>query len=149
MHEDRKKYPRVMEIPFSSERKRMTTVHRMPDGRFLAVTKGAPDLLFPHCVSGASPRQNEADGLERRSACWALRTAVWMFLPATPEDAEEDMTFAGLIGMTDPPRPEAAEAVATCKKAGIRPVMITGDHAATAAAVAMQLGHRAKRPAKS
>lgn len=136
---DRKKYPRVIEIPFSSERKRMTTVHRMPDGRFLAVAKGAPDLLFPHCVPAPSPLRNE------QMASKALRVLgvayrVLNFLPAKPEDAEEGMTFAGLIGMTDPPRPEAAEAVATCKRAGIRPVMITGDHAATAVAVALQLG---------
>ena len=138
-NKDRKKYPRVMEIPFSSERKRMTTVHRMPDGRFLAVTKGAPDLLFPHCRSGAPPRQNE------EMAAKALRVLGVAYrildsLPARPEDAEEGLTFAGLIGMADPPRPEAAEAVATCKRAGIRPVMITGDHAVTAAAVALRLG---------
>lgn len=137
--EDRKKYPRVMEIPFSSERKRMTTIHRTPDGRYLAVAKGAPDLLFSHCVSGAAPRQNE------EMAARALRVLGVAYrrmdtLPAKPEEAEEGMTFAGLVGMTDPPRPEAAEAVAVCKKAGIRPVMITGDHAATAAAVAAQLG---------
>lgn len=138
-NEDRKKYPRVMEIPFSSERKRMTTVHRMPDGRFLAVAKGAPDLLFPHCRSGASPRQNE-EMASKELRVLGVAYRVFNSLPARPEDAEKGLTFAGLIGMADPPRPEAAEAVATCKKAGIRPVMITGDHAVTAAAVALRLG---------
>lgn len=134
-----KKYPRVMEIPFSSERKMMTTIHHMPGGRYRAITKGAPDLLFARCVSGAAPLQNDA------MASHSLRVLGVAYrdldlLPARPEDAENGMTFLGLIGMTDPPRPEAKKAVALCKKAGIRPVMITGDHAATAAAVAKQLG---------
>ena len=137
--EDRRIYRRIMEIPFSSLRKRMTTIHRMPDGGFLAVTKGAPDLLFPLCSSGEAPRQNDA------MASKALRVLGVAYrqldtLPARPEDAETGMTFAGLVGLEDPPRPEAAEAVATCKRAGIRPVMITGDHAVTAAAVAVKLG---------
>ena len=137
--EDRGKYRRVMEAPFSSARKRMTTIHRMPGGGYLAVTKGAPDLLFPLCSAGTAPRQNEA------MASKALRVLGVAYrrldtIPAAPEEAEHEMTFAGLIGLEDPPRPEAAAAVATCKKAGIRPVMITGDHAATAAAVAVKLG---------
>ncbi len=136
---DRKRFPRVAEIPFSSERKRMTTVHRMPDGRFLAVTKGAPDVLFPHCASGVMPRQNE-EMASRALRVLGVAYRVTELFPARPEEAEKGMTFAGLIGMEDPPRPEAAEAVATCRKAGIRPVMITGDHAATAAAVAVRLG---------
>ena len=136
---DRKRYPRVAEIPFSSGRKRMTTVHRMPDGRFLAVVKGAPDLLFPRCVSGAAPGQNETMA-SRALRVIGVAYRIFDSRPARPEDAEEGLTFAGLIGMADPPRPEAAEAVATCKRAGIRPVMITGDHAATAAAVAVRLG---------
>jgi Ca2+-transporting ATPase len=135
----RKKYRRVMEAPFSSTRKRMTTIHRIEGGGYLAVTKGAPDLLFPLCVSGTAPRQNDI------MASRALRVIGVAYrkldaLPAKAEDAERDMTFAGLIGMEDPPRPEAAAAVETCKRAGIRPVMITGDYAATAAAIAMKLG---------
>ena len=136
---DRKKYPRVAEVPFSSGRKRMTTLHRMPDGRFLSVVKGAPDLLFPHCISGAAPEQNE--GMASR-ALRVIGVAYRIFdtRPVRAEAAETGLAFAGLIGLADPPRPEAAAAVATCRQAGIRAVMITGDHAATAAAVAMQLG---------
>ena len=135
----RRKYPRVAEVPFSSERKRMTTINRIPGGRYIAIMKGAPDFLFPLCVSGSAPMQNE------KMAARALRVLGVAFrildsLPERPEDAENGMTFCGLIGMADPPRPEAAEAVALCRKAGIRAVMITGDHAATAAAVAKQLG---------
>lgn len=138
-YRDRNKYRRVMEAPFSSTRKRMTTIHRIEGGGYLAVTKGAPDLLFPLCVSGAAPRQNDI------MASRALRVIGVAYrrldtLPAKAEDAERDMIFAGLIGMEDPPRPEAAAAVETCKRAGIRPVMITGDYAATAAAIAMKLG---------
>jgi Ca2+-transporting ATPase len=136
---DRKKYPRVMEVPFSSERKRMTTIHRMPGGGYRSITKGAPDLLFARCVSGAASGQNDAMA---SSALRVLGVAFrdWDTLPEKPEDAENGMTFLGLVGMADPPRPEAKRAVALCKKAGIRPVMITGDHAATAAAIAEQLG---------
>lgn len=137
--ETRRRWPRVAEAPFSSERKRMTVLCRKTDGRYLAVMKGAPDLLFARCVSGNAPLQNEA------MASRALRVIGVAYreldtLPENAEDVENGMTFCGLIGMTDPPRPEAAQAVATCKRAGIRPVMITGDNAATAAAVAKQLG---------
>ena len=136
---DRRRYPRAMEIPFSSARKRMTTVHRMPGGGYRAVMKGAPDFLFGRCVSGGAARQNE---IMASSALRVLGVAYRDFgsLPADRGALETGMTFCGLIGMTDPPRPEARGAVALCKKAGIRPVMITGDHAATAAAVARQLG---------
>ncbi len=136
----RKSYPRVAEIPFSSERKRMTTIHRMPGGRYLAVTKGAPDLLFPHCVSvGAATQQNE--GMASRALrVLGVAYRVLDSLPPQPEDVGAEMIFGGLIGMEDPPRPEAVQAVAQCKKAGIRAIMITGDHAATATAVAKQLG---------
>lgn len=136
---DRKKYPRVAEIPFSSGRKRMTTVHRMPDGRFLAIVKGAPDILFPRCLSGALPEQNEAMA-SRALRVIGVACQIMDSCPSRSEDAETGLTFVGLIGMADPPRPEAAEAVATCRSAGIRPVMITGDHAATAAAIAIRLG---------
>ena len=136
---DRKRFPRAAEAPFTSERKRMTTIHRLPGGGYLAVTKGAPDILAALCASGGAAGESAAMAAR---ALRVLGVAVRRLdaLPAKPEDAETGMTFLGLIGMADPPRPEAAEAVATCKKAGIRPVMITGDHAATAAAVAQQLG---------
>ncbi len=136
---DRRKYPRALEIPFSSARKMMTTVHRLPGGRYRAVTKGAPDFLFSRCVSGAAPRQNEAMA---SAALRVLGVACRDFdvLPANRTEIENGMTFCGLIGMADPPRPEAKRAVSVCRRAGIRAVMITGDHAATAEAVARKIG---------
>ena len=136
---DRRRYPRVLELPFSSARKRMTTVHRLPGGGYRAVTKGAPDFLFARCASGGAARQNEAMA---SAALRVLGVAYRDFgtIPRDHEELETGMTFCGLIGMADPPRPEARGAVALCKRAGIRPIMITGDHAATAAAVAAQLG---------
>lgn len=132
-------YPRVMEIPFSSERKMMTTVHRMENGRYRVISKGAPDVLMTHCTSRTAAGQNDA--MARR----ALRVLGVAYkdvdtLPAEKAELERNLKFCGLIGLIDPPRPEAKEAVALCKRAGIRPVMITGDHAATAAAIAEQLG---------
>ena len=131
-------FPRVMEIPFSSERKMMTTVHKLAGGKYRIITKGAPDILFAHCTGGA-PRQNE------EMAAQALRVIGVAYrdtdrLPEKGEQIENNLVFMGLIGMIDPPRPQAKSAVALCKKAGIRPIMITGDHAATAAAIARQLG---------
>jgi Ca2+-transporting ATPase len=137
---DLQKYPRVLEIPFTSERKMMTTVHRIPGGAYRVVTKGAPDLLFARCTNCRdAPRQNE---LMASRALRVLGVACKdvQILPKREEDLETGMIFCGLIGMADPPRPEAKEAVNLCKQAGIRPVMITGDHAATAAAVASELG---------
>ena len=136
----REKYPRVAEIPFSSERKQMTTIHRMPGGRYLAVTKGAPDLLLSHCVTAGNAAQQNEGMASRALRVLGVAYRVMDILPPRPEDAEEGMSFCGLIGLEDPPRPEAAQAVAQCLEAGIRTIMITGDHAATAAAVAKQLG---------
>ena len=137
--EDRKHYPRAAEVPFTSARKRMTTIHRTPDGNYLAVAKGAPEMIAPCCRDGSVPADYgamAAKGL-RVLAVAARRLEQ---LPADPAQAESGMTFLGLVGMEDPPRPEAAEAVALCKKAGIRTVMITGDHAATASSIALRLG---------
>nr|WP_255575613.1 calcium-translocating P-type ATPase, PMCA-type [Caproiciproducens faecalis] len=131
-------YPRVLEIPFSSERKMMTTVHRLGGGRYRIITKGAPDILFTHSTGGA-PRQNE----EMASRALRVIGVAYKdvdFLPDPDENMENGLTFCGLIGMIDPPRPQVKPAVDLCRKAGIRPVMITGDHAATAAAIAKQLG---------
>lgn len=132
------KYPRVLEIPFSSERKMMTTVHRLENGKYRIITKGAPDFLFRRCTGGA-PVQNE------EMAARALRVIGVAYrdvdaLPGKDGVLEENLHFCGLIGMIDPPRPQVKSAVALCRKAGIRPVMITGDHAVTAAAIAKQLG---------
>lgn len=132
-------YPRVTEIPFSSERKMMTTVHQLGGGKYRVISKGAPDVLLSHCSSRSAAAQNDA--MARR----ALRVLGVAYkdisaLPRDRADLEKNLIFCGLIGMIDPPRPEAKEAVALCRKAGIRPVMITGDHAATAAAIAKDLG---------
>ena len=141
--------PRVSEIPFTSETKRMTTLHETPNGR-VAYAKGAPEVVLE-----ASTRQLTASGeialdaegrealLEaaRQLASEALRVlAVARRSGATLENAERELTFLGLVGMFDPPRPEAKAAVRTCEEAGIRPVMITGDHPLTAEAIAREIG---------
>lgn len=147
--------PRIGEVPFSSERKLMTTVHPS-GGKWISVTKGAPDVLFEkctRCLEGAgqkpfdSRRKSEACMKNGEMAAKALRVVAVAFreweeepLFFTAEALETGLTFAGMAGMIDPPRPEAKQAVATCRKAGIRPVMITGDHALTAQAIAAALG---------
>lgn len=132
------RFPRVLEIPFSSQRKMMTTVHRLGNGRYRIISKGAPDILFTHCTGGASGRNEEMAARALRVIGVAFRDID--FMPAEGQNIETGLTFCGLIGMIDPPRPQAKSAVELCKKAGIRPIMITGDHAATAAAIARQLG---------
>ena len=146
-------YPRVGEIPFSSERKLMTTVHKMTDGSFLSITKGAPDVLLEKCVSCIEynemvPFSNSKKGQAKKTngelAEQALRVIAVAFKQweSKPSNTllEKDLTFAGMIGLIDPPRPEAKRAVSICKKAGIKPVMITGDHVLTAKAIAQELG---------
>ncbi|MCS6937813.1 MAG: cation-translocating P-type ATPase, partial [Roseiflexus sp.] len=140
--------PRIHEIPFSSETKRMTTLHRGADG-VTAYAKGAPEVILEGCVSVVT-----ADGIRllddagreqilqqaQEMASRAMRVLGIAFKPgAAPDDAETGMTFLGLVGMIDPPRPEAKDAIATCIEAGIRPVMITGDHPLTAKAIAREL----------
>jgi len=143
------RFPRIAEIPFSAETKRMTTLHSAPDGIF-ACSKGAPEVVLAACtrqltVSGTEPLA--ADTREallervRLMASRALRVlAVAERAGATAADAEQEMTFLGLIGLSDPPRPEVRDAITTCRRAGIRPVMITGDHPLTAQAIARELG---------
>ena len=137
------RYKRVMEIPFDSDRKLMTTVVEM-DGRFVVITKGAFDMMSPLCVKGDL---NKAKKITESMSEDALRVLAISYkvidaLPeeATPEALENNLIFMGLVGMIDPPRPEAKEAVAVCRKAGIRPIMITGDHVVTATAIARELG---------
>lgn len=137
------KYPRVAELPFDSDRKLMTTVSRV-DGRFLVVTKGAFDILAAKCIAGDIEK---AKRITEQMSADALRVLAvgykWLDrLPQAPasENLECDLTFSGLVAMIDPPRPEAKEAVAVCRRAGIKPVMITGDHIVTASAIARQLG---------
>ena len=143
------RHPRVAEIPFTSETKRMTTLHRTTDG-VVAYSKGAPEVILAGCKrvldeEGERPVQpGERERLievARGMAGQALRVlAVSVKRRARLEDAERDMTFLGLVGMSDPPRPEAGPAIATCERAGIKPILITGDHVLTAGAVARELG---------
>lgn len=145
-----KNYRRLHETPFSSERKMMSTVNSFGNGKRLTV-KGAPDVVLECCthalIGGNAVTLNQS---QRRRimqqndqmAKDALRVIAVAYRNSTGADdnKENRLIFAGLIGMTDPPRPEAARAVDTCKKAGIIPVMITGDHIVTACAVAKKLG---------
>ena len=138
--------PRLDEIPFTSESKRMTTIHRTESG-IVAFAKGAPEVLLPSCTrrltdDGDAPLdQEEVLRVAREMAGEALRVlAVACRSDATHENAEGEMVFLGLVGMIDPPRPEAKEAIRTAESAGIKPVMITGDHPETAQAIARELG---------
>ena len=143
------RYPRVHEVPFTPERKRMTTLHQGPEGMF-AASKGAPEVILESCRlllmdEGERPLtpSDREQILEaaRTMAGEALRVlAVADKAPALPEGAEEGMTFLGLVGIIDPPRPEAKQAIQVCREAGIRVVMITGDHPLTARAIARELG---------
>lgn len=147
---------RIGEVPFDSGRKMMTTVHRDPNGALVQFTKGAPDVVLSRCVAiyddgETLPMTQEImDGIiaaNKGMADSALRVlAVAMkTLDAEPEvyeseAVENDLVFVGLVGMIDPVRPEVKPAIDECRGAGIRPIMITGDHRDTAAAIAMQLG---------
>ena len=147
--------PRRGEAPFDSVRKRMATCHALPNGEALVAVKGAPEAVLARCTHllGAQGPRPLTDGDRRRIAQvggdlagQALRVlAVAQRLqPALPksmaaEGLEAELTFVGLIGMMDPPRPEVRQAVDRCAGAGIRPVMITGDHKDTAVAIAKQL----------
>jgi Ca2+-transporting ATPase len=176
-HEIEKAMPRIGEVPFSSERKLMTTVHQVKDDipmddrlsdriddmfdnmKYVAFTKGAPDRLIGICdrvwehgkieamTDATRERIENANGKLANEGLRVLAVAFRELeeLPAGHEEgdweeAEKDLVFAGLVGIIDPPRPEVADAVATCKTAGIRVKMITGDHPITAKAIARDLG---------
>ena len=146
--------PRTAEVPFDSDRKRMSTLHRDGD-RFVAFVKGAPEQVLPRCevrnADGApAPLDRDAalqtadrmaaEGL--RVMAFAMRAvpeALALGTDPAAEDVETGLTFLGLVGMLDPPRERAAEAVAECRTAGITPVMITGDHPSTARAIAQRM----------
>ena len=142
-------FPRVNEIPFTSETKRMTTLHRTPEGP-VAFSKGAPEIVLESCTQewtaeGVRPldevRRNAILETAQQMAREALRVlAVAGKWEADISHAEQDMTYLGMLGMIDPPRPEAKAAIQTCYDAGIKAVMITGDHPLTAQAVATELG---------
>jgi P-type Ca2+ transporter type 2C len=144
-----KTYPRMQEIPFTSESKRMTTLHKTEKG-MVAYTKGAPEIVLENCDSIlTADGVKKLDEVSRRQvvdtardfASHALRVLAVASKPdAELESAQSGMTFLGLAGMIDPPRPEAKQAIAVCESAGIRAVMITGDHPMTAQAVARELG---------
>lgn len=150
-----KKYPRVAEIPFDSGRKLMTTLHKKPEGGFIQHTTGAPDVVIIKCKSYLEngkilPMTEEKRQFflseNKRLAGKALRVLAagyrdWDIQPAalSPED-ENNLVFLGLVGMIDPVREEVPAAIEECRTAGIRPIMITGDHIDTATAIAMQLG---------
>jgi len=148
-----RQYPRVNEIPFDSKRKLMTTLHKSDDG-YLLITKGAPDILAEKCgfyAAGSTPvpmdYKAKRDLLAQNNimAAQALRVLAIAYkkLEAVPKninEAENELVFLGLFGIIDPPRPEAVHAVKLSKKAGIRPVMVTGDHIITARAIGEKLG---------
>jgi len=149
---EQRNLPRVGEIPFEAQRKCMTTVHRDPDGRYLSITKGAPEVLAAlsnraQRADGAVPIQrDEIKRMAREMAADGLRVIAFgqrrlQELPdrLTPDALEGELTLLGLVGLIDPPREEVREAIADCRKAGIVPVMITGDHPVTALAIARQL----------
>lgn len=150
------KESRLAEVPFDSERKLMSTFHKLDDGRYFVAVKGAPDELLKRCVSydvnGVIQPMDKAEedlilqtntGLAKQ----ALRVLAMAYkivdeIPSelSSESVETDLIFSGLVGMIDPERKEAAEAVRVAKEAGIRPIMITGDHRDTAEAIAVRLG---------
>lgn len=140
--------PRIDEIPFSSERKMMTTVHDFGNGKVVCITKGAPEKVLKLCDFCSDGRR--LDGAERKRladingemTASALRVLALAYKEAgrNEKNYEKGLIFAGFIGMLDPPRKEAAEAVEECKRAGIKVVMITGDHASTAKAIAEKTG---------
>lgn len=136
-------YPRLAEIPFDSDRKLMTTVHSM-DGKNIVVVKGAFDVMASRCIQGdlekAARMNEEMSKNALRVLAAGYREMDTIPENPTPEELEKGLTFLGLLGMIDPPRPEARDAVAVCRRAGIRPVMITGDHVVTASAIARELG---------
>lgn len=146
-------YRRIDEIPFSSERKMMTTIYAAPDGLY-AYSKGAPEIILNSCTriyhNGAivelgNSEKEKIEEVVKSMASGALRVMSFSYKPVGKDpvyinDVEKDMIFAGLAGMIDPPREEVKEAIARCNQAGIKTVMITGDHDITGSAIARDLG---------
>lgn len=137
------KYPRIFELPFDSERKLMTSVNEM-DGKRVVIVKGAFDVLRTRCIQGNTEHASQVNDSLSAEALRVLAVAYKEIdeLGENPnsESLENGLTFLGLVAMIDPPRSEAKAAVEVCRKAGITPVMITGDHVVTAAAIARELG---------
>lgn len=137
------KYPRLACLPFDSDRKLMSTVNEI-DGKKVVIVKGAFDVMSSRCIKGNIKKAKEISEQMTSSALRVLAVGYKEIenIPKnpTPQDFETDLTFMGLVGMIDPPRPEVKSAVDICRKAGIKPVMITGDHITTASAIARDLG---------
>ncbi|HKY09013.1 MAG TPA: calcium-translocating P-type ATPase, PMCA-type [Candidatus Binatia bacterium] len=156
--EIKERFPRIGEFPFSSDRKRMSTIHGMENGERRAFMKGAPEIVLDRCVSlstaeGTKPldenQRKKILAANEQMASDALRVLAIAYRDLaegdgnSEEQVENELVFLGLIGMMDPPREEAVEAVRVCRQVSIRPIMITGDHKLTAVAVAKELGiHR-------
>ncbi|MEZ5934931.1 MAG: cation-transporting P-type ATPase [Alphaproteobacteria bacterium] len=147
-------WPRRLEVPFDAGRRRMTTVHAGPNGP-VAIVKGAPEAVLPLCTRqhgaegddmfdrpAAEARATEAAGQGFRVLALAMRDLDALGDALDADEVEADLTFLGLVGMVDPPRAGVKEALDLCRSAGIRVTMISGDHPATAAAIAMRLGMR-------
>ncbi|MCL2096983.1 MAG: calcium-translocating P-type ATPase, PMCA-type [Oscillospiraceae bacterium] len=155
------KYTRLFELPFDSDRKLMTTIHRLSENKNRVITKGAPDVLLNKCVyylRNGSPevltqsKRAEIIDANENMAKNALRVIAVAYKdasaggfvgrgdPDAPRNLESGLIFCGLIGMLDPPRPEVIKAIQNCRTAGIKPVMVTGDHKITAMAIAEKIG---------
>lgn len=155
VEEVRRAYPRVGEVPFSSERKRMSTYHKMPNGEYYLLVKGAPEVvlsLSKYIMKGGvvvgltEDERAEIARVNEELAAQGFRNLAMAYRPVSAEEAsspseshERDLVFLGLVGLMDPPRPEVREAIEVCKKAGISVAMITGDHKLTAVAIANEL----------
>jgi Ca2+-transporting ATPase len=156
MHETevRLENPRIEEIPFSSERKRMSTIHQMEDSKKRVFMKGAPEVVLQRCAhildeNGLRElKETERDQIlkvNEEMALGALRGLGIAYkdcseaIESTEEHLERDLVFVGLVGMMDPPREEAIEAIKVCKQVGIKPILITGDHRLTAVAIAKEM----------
>lgn len=138
-----KLYPRLASIPFDSDRKLMTSINQI-NGKNVVIVKGAFDIMMQRCTAG---NLEVAKQITEQMSSDALRVIAIAYkeidsIPdeLEPTEIESNLTFLGLVGMIDPPRPEAKEAVAICRRAGIKPVMITGDHVVTATAIAKEIG---------
>ena len=145
-----KMFVREREIPFDSSRKLMTTIHKLNNGKYRIITKGAPDILLNKASNYSDGKlnntiKNNILKENEKMAQEALRVIAVCYkdvdrIPSSISDIESNLTFVGLIGMIDPPRPQVKRAVKECLKAGIKPVMITGDHIVTAKAIASEIG---------
>lgn len=137
------RYPRLAELPFDSNRKLMTTINKI-DGKYIVIVKGAFDIIANKCVHGdidtGNKYNNELSSQALRILAVAYKEIDEIPITLNSHDLENGLTFMGLVGMIDPPRSEAKNAVELCRQAGIKPVMITGDYVATASAIASDLG---------